>query len=366
MNANNPYNPSFGRKPERFLGRELIVNEIRLALDNHNSPWRTTLLIGVRGSGKTALLSDIRESVIREDCVVVSITPDDDILNEILSQLYISIPKSIIKSIPKPSKVNIAGILEFDINDDKPGYLNNFRHQITEILKELQKKKITVLFLIDEAQKHSAGIRTFINTYQHLIREDYDISLIMAGLPKVISDMLNDNILTFLRRANQIILDEVELSLITNDFKEVFHKSFKITDDILEQASMITRGYPYLIQLVGFYLWELLKSGIEPDNILDQIIIRSRSMMFQNVHKLLFRELSPVDKEFVYAMAIDYSISKFADIISRTGKPKNTLTKYRLRLIDSGYIKPVGRGEVAFLLPFTRDFLLQERKIAEF
>ena len=129
---------------------------------------------------------------------------------------------------------------------------------------------------------------------------------------------------------------------------------------------MITGGYPYLIQLVGFYLWELLKSGTEPDNILDQIIIRSRSMMFQNVHKLLFRELSPVDREFVYAMVIDYNISKFADIISRTGKPKNTLTKYRLRLIDSGYIKPVGRGEIAFSLPFTRDFLLQERKIAEF
>ena len=53
MIKKNPYNPSFGKKPERFLGREIIVDEILSALDNQNSPWRTTLLIGIRGTGKT-------------------------------------------------------------------------------------------------------------------------------------------------------------------------------------------------------------------------------------------------------------------------------------------------------------------------
>ena len=87
--------------------------------------------------------------------------------------------------------------------------------------------------------------------------------------------------------------------------------------------------------------------------------------MFQNVHKLLFKELSHIDKMFVLAMATDKNVSRFADIILRTGKTKNYLSKYRMRLIDSGYIIPIRRGEIAFALPFTREFLLQEIEKAE-
>jgi len=361
----NPYNPSFGRKPERFLGRSLIVHEIISALDNRNSPWRTTLLIGVRGSGKTALLSDINESVAAKDCIAISVTPENDILNDILSQLHSNLPKSIAKNIPKPSKLTIAGAVELDIDNDKPYFLNNFRYQITLMLEELKKKKFKVLFLIDESQRHSTGMRTFISTYQHLIREEFDVHLIMAGLPNVISDILNDDVLTFLRRANQVVLDNVDLSLVKNDFYETFLEEYKVPEKILDCAALITKGFPYLIQLVGFYLWEFLNSGTQPEGVLEQVVVQAKSMMFQNVHKLQYRELSAGDREFVYAMVVDNGFSRFADIISRTGRSKNHLSSYRLRLIDHGYIKAVGRGEVAFCLPFTKEFLMQEMELAE-
>ena len=361
----NPYNPSFGRKPERFLGRNIIVHEILSALKNQGSPWRTTLLVGVRGSGKTALLSDINESASSaKDCIVVSVTPEDSILNDILSQLHSCLPKSIVKNIPTPSKLTLAGIVELDIDNKEPYFLNNFRYQITSMLEQLRKKKYNVLFLIDESQKHSVGMRTFIATYQHLIREKFDVSLVLAGLPNVISDILNDSVLTFLRRANQTQLDNVEISLVKHDFKEVF-KAFDISSGILESAAMITRGYPYLIQLMGFYLWEFLASGTNDENILEKVIVHAKSMMFQNVHKLLFRELSAGDKEFVYAMAEDHNVSMFSDIISRTGKGKNHLSTYRIRLIDHGYIQAVGRGKLTFCLPFTREFLIQEMDYAD-
>jgi len=361
----NPYNPSFGRKPERFLGRDIVAHEILSALDNLNSPWRTTLLIGIRGNGKTALLSDINESATNaKGCIVVSVTPEDNILDDILSQLYSCLPKSILKNIPKPSKLTLAGTIEFGIDNKEPYFLNNFRYQITSMLEEVRKSKYKVLFLIDESQKHSAGMRTFIATYQHLIRENYEVSLIMAGLPNVISDILNDEVLTFLRRATQVVLDNVELSLVRHDFEAVF-KRFGVSADILESAALITRGYPYLIQLVGFYLWGILTSDTQPENLLEQVIVRAKSMMFQNIHKLLYRELSAGDKEFIHAMAVDNNVSMFADIISRTGKSKNHLSTYRIRLIDYGYIKAVGHGEVAFCLPFTREFLMQEMDYAE-
>ena len=360
----NPYNPSFGKKPERFLGRDTIVHEVLTALDNENSPWRTTLVTGVRGSGKTALLSDISDSAAVVGCIVISVTSERFMLEDILSQLHTKIPKALGGKLPKPSKVTI-GAVELDVNHSAPYFLNNFRHQITQMLGELKRKRLKVLFLVDEAQKHSEEMRTFITTYQHLIREGFDVYLAMAGLPNIISDILNDSVLTFLRRANQVILDNVDLSLVSFDYIEVFMDEFDVSGEILEKAAMVTKGYPYLIQLVGFYLWVNLSSGADKAVILDKVIVQAKAMMFQNVHKLLYRELSAGDRDFVFAMAMDERLSKFADIISRTGKAKNHLSTYRLRLLDRGYIKVVGRGELMFSFPFTREFLRQESNTTE-
>jgi hypothetical protein len=323
------------------------------------------LLIGVRGSGKTALLSDINESASVSDCIIVSVSPGHDMLNDILSQLYSAMPVSLLKNMPKPSKLTIAGTIELDIEKNEPYFLNNFRYRITKMLEELKKKRKKVMFLIDESQKHSDNMRTFISTYQHLISERFDVYMVMAGLPNVISDILNDDVLTFLRRANQIVLDNVDISLVIHDYKETFCEEFGISEKTIKLAASVTEGYPYLIQLVGFYLWEFLNTDMETENVLEKVIVQARSMMFQNVHKLLYRELSKGDMEFVNAMAVDSKISRFSDIMSRTAKSKNHASTYRIRLIDLGYIKAVARGELAFSLPFTREFLLQEMELAE-
>ena len=361
----NPYNPAFGQKPERFLGRSLIVYEVLSSLENTNSPWRTTLLIGIRGSGKTALLSDIKESITNSDTIAVFVNPGDDILNDILSQVYTNSPKSLSGMIPMPSKISIGGSIELDISKNSPAFLNHFRHQLTTMLEVLKKKKVKLLFLIDESQKHSPGMRTFISTYQHLVRERFDVNLVMAGLPNVISDILNDDVLTFLRRANQVELGNVDVSIVAYDFQEIFCKEYKISTDVVERAAAITKGYPYLIQLVGFYLWESLKAGAEENEALMQAIVHAKSMMFQNVHKLIYKELSKGDRYFVQAMAVDENVSKFADIMARIGKEKNYASIYRVRLIERGYIKAVGHGEIAFCLPFTKEFIQQELSLAE-
>ena len=361
----NPYNPAFGRTPERFLGRDEIVFEILSALDYPNSPWQTTVLIGIRGSGKTALLSEIDKSAKAMGCITISVSPVDNMLNVVLSQLYSKMPKSILKAMPKPSKLSVAGIVELDMDEDKPYFLNNFQYQITLMLEELRKKKLKVLFLVDESQKHSDELRTLVDTYQRLIREGFEVNMVLAGLPNVISDILNDDVLTFLRRANQVVVDNIELWLVLHDYEVIFREESGISNEILEKAAHITEGYPYLFQLIGYYLWEYLKSGNSYENILDEVMIIVKGKMFQNVHRLLFRELSAGDREFVFAMAVDKNGSKFADIISRTGKSKNHLSTYRIRLIDHGYIKAVGHGEVAFCLPFTREFLIQESSFAE-
>ena len=358
---NNPYNPSFGQKPERFIGRESIIFEILNALDNYNSPWRTTLLIGVRGSGKTALLTDLSETIKESDVLVVSVTPDGQLLDNILSSLYQQMPKSLRGTLTKLSGVSVGNIsFVFDHQQSEPEFTKNFRYQITKMLERLKKKKYKVLLLLDESQKHSSDMTIFVSTYQHLIREGFDVSLVMAGLPNVISDILNDDVLTFLRRAKQVPLENVAYTTVSEEYTEIIQKQFEILDETIQKAVASTKGYPYLIQLMGYYLWEFLRRGESEESALRKALSESRLMMYQNVHKLLYRELSSGDKEFVKAMAIDEELSRFSDIIERTGRTKNHISTYRVRLIDFGYIQAVGHGELKFTIPYTRDFIQEE------
>lgn len=50
-----PFSPNFGKLPNVFLGQETLMRSLLDAVKNSNSPWRTTLLTGARGTGKTAV-----------------------------------------------------------------------------------------------------------------------------------------------------------------------------------------------------------------------------------------------------------------------------------------------------------------------
>ena len=358
----NPFNPSFGNRPERFIGRDMIISEVLNALENLNSPWRSTLITGIRGSGKTALLSDIQKRLEGRDVVVVSLTPNEDFLFELLSLMYEQIPARIKKKMPKIKSIDTKLGIAFEFDEQEaPYFTNNFRYQITMLLKELKKNKLKTIFMIDETQKDEEGLRIFISTYQHLIREEYEVNLIMAGLPYVISSILKDKILTFLRRAKRVELQNVDLALVHLSYSEVFTNMY--TDSLIETATNETKGYPYLFQLLGYYLWESYEKGKNEESVLEAAIIKSKVDLFENVHELVFDELSQKDKEFLMKMNLTGGGTKTADMMKRLEKDKGYVSLYRNRLISQGVIKSLRHGVIGFVLPYTEEFL--ESKIEE-
>jgi len=361
----NPFNPSFGKHPELFLGRDDIKRSILDSLENQNSPWSTTLIVGVRGSGKTSLLAGIQSMLKELDVVIVAVTPEGEFLDNILSQVYRQLPKSKLKFLPKLKSVKTPVGLDFsfEAEDGRPAFTKNFRYQLTEMLEVLKDKSKHTIFLFDEAQKHTSYMRTFVSTYQQLLMEDFSLSLVMAGLPSVISDLLNDDVLTFIRRAKRVELENVDISLVTLDYRRVFKDKISPKDtELVERAASYTYGYPYLFQLLGYYLWENGKSEVN-DEILTRSLVMAKAELFHNVHQLVFSDLSNKDREFIMAMAEDNGHSTIQDIMARLGKDKGYISRYRERLITSGVIKPVGHGLLAFTYPYMGEFLQTRRQL---
>ena len=99
----DPFMPTFGRQPQLFLDREMLLNDYIIEiLDSGveiNTPYQTTMISGVRGIGKTVFLSEIEKEFKQlNNWIVVDVHNTNDILKQIISQLR------------KKSKLNLTEI----------------------------------------------------------------------------------------------------------------------------------------------------------------------------------------------------------------------------------------------------------------
>lgn len=84
----NPFELNFGEKPENYISRHRQSSEIIESFKNGNSK-NVYMITGVRGSGKTVMLSSISNVFEKEkDWIVMELIPSYDMLDQFASALY--------------------------------------------------------------------------------------------------------------------------------------------------------------------------------------------------------------------------------------------------------------------------------------
>jgi AAA+ ATPase superfamily predicted ATPase len=354
----NPFNPQFGALPNVFIGREKIIDNVIFGTKHLNSPFRTTIISGIRGSGKTALLSDVKKILSKnKKVIVVDVTANEKMLTEILQLLEIQTQNLLGKTLSNLTGFEI-NVLGSGVSVTKENKELSFRIELDIILEKLSDAGITVVILIDEVHNSVPEIRELAIAYQHFIRDERKISMVMAGLPNSVSDVLNDNVLTFLRRSDLIYLQNLDMDAATAAFVNEFQKGKKDFDETaLKLAVQLTEGYAYFYQLVGYYLFEVTE--FIDEKIVLQTIEMAKQQLFRSIHDLVWHELSDLDKEFLYVMTEDEAESKTGDIAKRLERDTSTVSTYRQRLIDAGVIARAKYGYVKFVLPYMKEYILE-------
>jgi hypothetical protein len=350
----NPFHPQFGKRPDKFIGRDQIIRDFVGGIDNPNSPNRTTIMTGIRGSGKTALVSGISEAIDRKRFIVVDVTAGSELNQSILDQMQLELEE------PERQITGVSvGALGFSLGvsaslKDSP---HGFRYHLAKLAKECVKRKRGLVFLIDEIHNDSSDTREFVTSYQHLMRDGHNVALLMAGLPKSVAGVLNDKVLTFLHRSHRIKLGNVDTMLVNRLYELTFaNAGFAMPDGLAADAAKSTCGFPYLIQLVGYYLWNA--SGQKPTGEdLEEALLNSKSELFQNVYQIMWREASEVDRQFLVAMLGDHNYSRFGELADRMGASPGYASKYRQRLIEAGFVSPASHGHLAFDPPYFKEFI---------
>lgn len=361
----NPFKPSFGVSPPVLVGRDGLVEEFVEALeDGPGATARSTIYTGARGSGKTVMLNEVEDRARQVGWVVISETASPGFINRIvLSHL----PKLLDRFDPQAVERHVTSVTlpvvsagatwdSRNVHESQSG----LRDQIEGLTDLLAANKTGLLITLDEIHQNRIDeLRQLAVAVQHAFREERELAFVGAGLASTISDVLNDEVLTFLRRSERHVLGSVGREDVGRALREPVKASERtISEDALDVMIDGTRGYPFLIQLVGAQVWRLHPTQRQISMVdARQGVSNAHRRLGSLIHEPALSIASEIDRSFLLAMAKDDGPSKMADIQKRLGVNANYASQYRLRLIDAELIAATGHGRVDFALPYLRDYL---------
>lgn len=365
MVQSNPFKPTAGRTPPLLVGRQPVIDDFQEALDDGpGAPGRLMRVTGARGIGKTVILTEFGEIAKSRKWTVVDETASPGLAQRLAERIepHGKMDIDLESELTLPF-VNVRATRKTEHSD----FLSiTLRDAVSKRLDEVESRDRGLLITIDEAQAASRDDMVAIaTTMQHMTREGRNFAFVFAGLPTMSSKWLNDDVLTFMRRAQPEVLDSVPLDEVSNAFATTFGETeMMIGGDELRRATEATAGYPYMIQLVGYNIWRIARRNqrdapfarVTADEVTEGIkaaVIR----LGDTVHGPELDGLSPVDKTYLLAMAQDDGPSSTADIAARMGKSVAYGNIYRSRLIESQVIKNAGHGYVDFAIPGMREYL---------
>lgn len=343
----NPFTLTFGKSPLENIERPVQKNEILEAFLATPINQQIYMITGIRGSGKTVLMTDVSRRLKTEDnWTVIELNPETDMLHSFAAKLS-QVEKY--KEAFRNAKINLSLLgLGLEIEDVSP--IADDETAITRMLESIQKKRQRVLVTVDEVTNNE-NIRKFAAAFQIFIRVKLPIYLLMTGLNENIDDLRNQKSLTFLYRAPRIQLQPLNMPAIAARYRGLFH----LEEEDAYQMARLTKGYAFAFQVLGYLSFRLEERQYK------KILPEYRQYLDDFVYEKLWSELSEKDKEVARGIAETES-GESADIRKALGITSNSLSQYRRRLIKKGLVSGEEHGKLQFTLPLFEEFVKDQYK----
>jgi len=205
-----------------------------------------------------------------------------------------------------------------------------------------------VLITVDEVHNASLDqLATLGNAIQHLKRQDRPVSAVVAGLPPTEDNDLS----TFLGRCQKPDFDALADDVVRVGLQRTAAlEGGRFSGGALDLAVTVSAGYPYMVQLAGYWSWEKSIGGaIETVDVRNALRRCERELSGSLLQ--LSRPPTGVAKLYLAAMAMDAGPSSTSEIARRLNRSEQYGSTYRKRLIDKGILIDAGTGLVDFAVP---------------
>ena len=360
----NPFRPTFGVPPLFWVGRTAVLDTFRAALDSQpGSPGRSLIISGARGIGKTVLLNEIEDIASSRGWITLRASGRSSMVDELVDT---TIPRIMDKLAPadkhKVNCVGIGGLATIGIqHNTEEAYKPTLNTRLRELLGML--KGTGVLLTIDEVQDADAeDLTSLAVTYQDLVRDELDVAIVAAGLPQGVNRLLDLPGVTFLRRAQKFVLGPLSPANAEVAFTETASQSgLEFTDDAVAAAVRLSRGYPYMVQLVGSLAWGRAQreggSCIEERDVA-AVSAEAISVLGAQVHQPATLSLPPAQRLFLEAMSsvMEDGTAEIKNIAAHQDRTVRSLSATRQRLIDADLIEPTAHGKLRYVIPYMGEY----------
>lgn len=334
----NPYSLVFGEKPKEYVSRISQTDEVIRAFEEDSQ--RIYMITGVRGSGKTVFMTNVKNSFqTSKDWEVVELSTERDMLGGLLGKLGSS--DGLVQTF-KSARINLS---LFGIGVEVKGepQIVDAEVALACMLQTMKKHNKRLLVTVDEAVDNEQ-VREFVSVFQIFIRDELPVFLLMTGLYENIDDLQNEKNLTFLFRAPKLRLSPLSIGTMAASYR----RNLGVDESEAIKMAQVTKGYSYAFQVLGY---SMFKNG---GNYEDSLV-SLKQYLEEYVYDKIWSELSDKDKKVVNAIAVSGS-HKIKDVRELLDMESNEFGPYKKRLLRKGVINN-DRGYVSLSLPLFDEYV---------
>jgi hypothetical protein len=374
----NPFAPGAGAPPPELAGRDQLRDSIRIALERvrRGKSAKSSLLIGLRGVGKTVLLDRMRMDAEEAGIQTLRIeAPENRSLPAILApQLRLSLLNlsrqerakdgaqralRALAGFASALKVKYQDIevgLDFD---PEPGLADNgdLEHDLQALLEvtgEAARKGGTALAMfVDELQYvEEDQLAALITSLHRAAQRQLPVVLVGAGLPQLRGRMgraksYAERLFDF-PEVGALGRADAELAIA----KPVRDEGGEITQDALDGIVRRTEGYAYFLQEWGKHSWAVAEASPITAEDVDAASVLALAALDASFFGVRFDRLTPAEKVYLRGMAeLGPGPHRSGDIADMLGRKVTALAPTRAQLIAKGMVWSPSHGDTAFTVP---------------
>jgi hypothetical protein len=374
----NPFAPGAGAPPPELAGRDELRGDIRVALERirRGRPAKSSLLVGLRGVGKTVLLDRMRMDAEEGGIQTLRIeAPESRSLPAILApELRLSLLRlsrqEQAKDLAQRALRGLAGFaralkvkyedIEVGLDfDPEPGLADNgdLEHDLQALLEaaaEAAAKGGTALAMfVDELQYvKEEQLAALITALHRAAQRRLPVVLVGAGLPQLRGQMgraksYAERLFDF-PEIGALGREDAELAIA----KPVREEGVEITQDALDRIVKQTEGYAYFLQEWGKHSWDVANaSPITADDVA-AASVTALAALDASFFGVRFDRLTPAQKRYLRGMAeLGPGPHRSGDVADVLDRKVTSLAPTRAQLISKGMIWSPSHGDTAFTVP---------------
>lgn len=388
----NPFSPGAGAPPPELVGRDDVLEQVRVLLGRLalGRPEKSLILTGLRGVGKTVLLNEVERRATADGHRTLIVEAREgqhigELIAPNLRQLLYDLDRikgagnkarralAVLRSFIGGIKVKVGELdLGLDIEPEKGSADSGDLHTdltnlFVAVAEAAQERNKVIVLLIDEIQyideeAFSALIRAMHRIQQRLL----PLALVAAGLP-IVPGLAGDS-KSYAERLfsfpsiGPLTREESHLAL-QEPTREV---GVEFETEAANAVFEYTEGYPYFLQEWGYQAWNTAESSPITVETVRGATATVISRLDKNFFRVRFDRLTPAEKRTLRAMAeLGAGPYRVGDIASKLGyKSTSSLSPVRMSLIKKGMIYSPAHGNVAFTVPLFDQFM--KRAIPDF